>query len=893
MSQETGRSSERSERKELPIERGFPIERVNEIAQKEGRAKQWYRPIYTMHKWWARRLGCVFRTITLYSLLDDPKSISVHQPGENGNLGDFGGGHSEIQELLEKVDLTDPESLWELFPKDVRVTDKKVLDPFMGGGTSVVEASRFGATAVGCDINPVAWFVTKKQLEAGQTDINDLKSAFEKVEADVADEITKYYQTPCPNGNHKADVVYYFWVKELDCTSCGNTVPLFNDYRVAKGRYENDDKYNIFCPGCESIFLVDDWRSEATCSDCGLSFDPEEGNVAHSGDYSCPDCGQRYSTVDAIKEQDGFNTRLFTVEYYCPQCDENGRDRGEYKGYKEIEQADIDLFDEAVKEWEESPELDQFVPSEDIPPGSVTQYRSEYTRINNYDVFDRGYHKWTDMFNERQLLGLSKLLSAIDDIEDRNIREYLLLTFSESLNYNNSMIVYNPSYNKATNIFKVNAFDPPRKPIENNIWGTKFGTGTFTAMWDMVIRGVEYAKAPTERYIEDGETCETPPFSQPIGVDSEVYCGDARKITEENEFDAVITDPPYYDNIIYSEVADYFYVWQRILLKDEYEEFQPHKTPRKESIVANPAENKGEQEFESELHEAFGVINKALKDDGVLAFTYHHSNVDSWGELLEALCDVGFIVTATYPISADINKSNWKLSGGSAVEFDIIIVARPADEREPTSWNSLRRKIYRTSQETQSRLENNRDLSAGDIGVIEMGRCFHEYSKHHGRVQRAGEIMTAKEVVQEIYGIIQQGSEIGEIDVFLDLLESPDITYNDLNKLTRGTDADPDQMEDMRLYRTEGNEFILGTWEDEKRMAYIQERVNRNDKALNALDKAQFLRYRYEQGKSTQNYLSKWDVDDELRELCEGLADATGDDTYKRILGADTSLGDY
>ena len=176
---------------------------------------------------------------------------------------------------------------------------------------------------------------------------------------------------------------------------------------------------------------------------------------------------------------------------------------------------------------------------------------------------------------------------------------------------------------------------------------------------------------------------------------------------------------------------------------------------------------------------------------------------------------------------------------------------------------------------------------------MEMGECFYEYSKHHGKVQRAGETMTAKEVVQEIYGVIQQGSEIGEVDVFLDLLETTEPTYNDLNKLTRGTDANPEQMEDMQLYRMEGGEFILGTWDDEKRMAYIQERVNGDDKSLNALDKAQFLRYRYEQGKSTQNYLSKWVVDDELRELCEGLADATGDDTYRRILGADSTLGDF
>lgn len=84
--------SKRSEgRPELPIERGFPIERVNEIAEKEGRAKQWYRPIYTMHKWWARRPGCLFRAITLYSLLNEDTTlddVDVYEPGENQTLGE-------------------------------------------------------------------------------------------------------------------------------------------------------------------------------------------------------------------------------------------------------------------------------------------------------------------------------------------------------------------------------------------------------------------------------------------------------------------------------------------------------------------------------------------------------------------------------------------------------------------------------------------------------------------------------------------------------------------------------------------------------------------------------------------------------------------------------------
>ena len=880
MAQESPRIS--GEREELPIERGFPIERINEIAQKEGRAKQYYRPIYTMHKWWARRLGCVFRSISLYSLLDDPEKVEVHEPGENGTLGDFGGGHSDIENLVENVDMADPESLWELYPKDVQIDDKKILDPFMGGGTSLVEASRFGVEADGYDLNPVAWFTTKKELDAGQTDIDKLEAAFEQVKEDVADDILDYYKTPCPNGDHDADVMYNFWVKEVDCVSCGHEVPLFKDYRVAAGRYENDDKYNVVCSDCGSVILVDDWREECSCSECAHQFVPEEGNVSRGGKYSCPDCGQKYGIKEAAQEQDGYNFRLYTVEYYCPECDENGYSNSTVKGYKAAEEFDKELFEEARREWNESEYLQEYVPDEQIPPGHMTAERNP--------IFEHGYEQWTDFFNPRQLLSLSKILKSIDGIESTQPKEFLLLNLSESLNYNSQLCAYNPTYNKNTNAFKSNSFDTPTEPIENNVWGTRYGTGAFTAMWDMVKKGVEYANAPTERYVKDGETIETEPHSQPIGRGSEVYQGDARLIDAENEYDAVITDPPYYDNIIYSEVADYFYVWQKILLEDEYEGFDKEKTPRAESIVANPYLGKGSEEFESELHEAFSAIHNALKDDGVLTFTYHHSDSDSWGELLESLCDVGFEVTATYPISADMNK----FIEGEAVEFDIIIVARPAGDRQPVSWNSLRRNIVRTAKQTHQRLTENRELSDGNIGVIEMGRAFHEYSKHHGEVQRDGEVMSAKEVVDEIYGIIQQGSDIGEVDVFLDLLEMDDPTYNDLNMLTRGTSANPDEMKNMLLYRMDSGEFILGTWEDEKRLAYVQERVNgAGDNGLTSLEKAQFLRHRYEQGKSIQNYLEKWTVSDDLRELCRELAEASGDDVYDRILGGDRAIGDY
>lgn len=878
--------SEKSEgRPEPPIERGFPIERINEIAQKEGRAKQWYRPIYTMHKWWARRPGCLFRAITLYSLLDENTStdnVEVYEPGENQTLGNEGLSQEDLIRAISNVSIENPESLWEFYSKDIRIKNKKILDPFMGGGTSLVEASRFGIETRGVDLNPVAWFVTKKQLEAGKTDVGKLQRGFEELKEMVADEIRQYYRTPCPNENHKADVMYNFWIKELDCVACGYTVPLLKDYRVASGRFEDDGKYYVLCPDCGSITLSNDWHDETNCDKCSHEFVPENGHVTRGGYYNCPQCGQKESITDGIAENGTPDHRLYAVEYYCETCDKKGLDKGSYKGYKSPDPEDKKLVNEAKKEWETRTDLREYIPDESIPEGHMTMPEG----MGN-DVFGHGYKKWEDMFNDRQLLNLAKMMKAIDQI-DGEAKEYLLLALSDSLLSYNLLTMYNYSANKVESaLARMKAFPPQNDMVEGNLWGAKFGRGTFRNIWDMVIRGVEYANAPTERYVENGDSKETPEFAQPIGERSEVYQGDMRLIDATDEYDAVITDPPYYDNVIYSEVADYFYVWQKILLEGKYPGFDQEKTPRAESIVTNPYLGKTAEDFEHEMGEALAVINEALKSDGTLVFTYHHSDEESWGELLESLCNNGFEVTATYPINSDLTK----FISGEAVAFDITIVARPTKERTPISWRRLRINILNRLQEIKQSLKENRGLSEGDIGVVEMGACFSEYSKHHGEVRRSGEIMSAKEAVTEIYGIIQDNA-LGEQDLFLALQRHASPSYNDFNKLLRRSEASEEEMREKALFRMEGDDFIVGDWRDKKRRAYIQTKLAEDEGSLTVLDKAHFLRYYYEEGKSTKEYLERWSSDD-LEELCEGLAEATQDETYLKMIGVDTSLAEF
>jgi len=168
--------------KQKPIEIDFPIEQVNEIAKEEGKggtSRPSFEPLLYIHKWWAKRLGSVFRTIVLYTLLDDNTKIFE----DNGK-----------KRTVNKRELENP---WELYLKDLDFKEKIVLDPFMGSGTTVIEALRCNCRVIGQDLNPVAWFTVKKAVEP--VDIDLLKEGFRKLELEIADEIKKYYKTICPH----------------------------------------------------------------------------------------------------------------------------------------------------------------------------------------------------------------------------------------------------------------------------------------------------------------------------------------------------------------------------------------------------------------------------------------------------------------------------------------------------------------------------------------------------------------------------------------------------------------------------------------------------------------------------------------------------------------------
>lgn len=885
------------DRDRAPIERGFPIERVSDLANRETRAKLHYRPLSVLHKWWARQLGTLFRAVSLYTLVDDPDAVTVRQPGEkNGTetpleefaANDVDDGNTtdtddtdlsgawdrdRLAAAIDAVDLESPAALWDLYAADVRVDDTSVLDPFVGAGTTLAEAVRFDAAVTGVDLNPVATFLTERSLEAHRVDTETLETAFETVRESVADDLRSHYRTACPeDDDHTADVVYGLWVRCLDCSSCGERVRLFRDYRVATGRYDDSDRDVVFCPDCETVFTTDDYDETAVCPSCSHSFRPAVGPVAN-GNYGCPSCGLQYPIVDAIADGGSYEDYLYAVEYYCPDCEDDGADRPTYKGYRGATPADRERFDAAADALASDSDLSAYLPQTDIPEGAVTTS----SRISGNDLFAHGFEQWQDLFNPRQRYCLATLLSAIDEIDDPDARAYLLTAFTDSLAFQSRLSLYNPNGGKVESVFRRNSFTPRVEYAENNVWGTRAGRGTFTNTFQKVRDAVAYASAPTERHLVDDEMVESPPFDHPVGGDSEVRQGDARTAaTDDAPYDVVLTDPPYYGNAIYSELSEFYYVWLRLVLADDDPAFEPPHTPRDGEIVSNPATGVDDEGFETALAAAFDRVRDVLADDGLLVFTYRHGGPAEWAALVDGLADAGFAPTATYPVSADAGAF-----GDGDAEFTVVVVARPRSEPESepeaVSWPTIRRRLHATAGEAHEAATTGQTISEGDAAVVALGRCLRAYAPHHGAVHRDGDTLDTETILSELFDTL--GGDVTVTDVYLDLLATDDPTAADVRRLCRGIDVDPADLEACRLVDL-SDELTLAAWDTPARRSYV-ESLPPDDRT--PLDTVHLARARHEDPDGTALDATNPDTVGELLDVAAEIAAVTDDDDYQTL----------
>ena len=634
-----------------------------------------------------------------------------------------------------------------------------VLDPFMGGGTTIVEALRLGADVAGVDLNPVAWFVVKKKTDG--IDPPALEAAFHQVEAAVADEMRAYYMTRCPACGQAADAMYVFWVKVARCLerTCGAQVPLFNSFILARKTGQRQvpasadgtpgmrlaagagkDTHFLVCPACGEVYASFEGIATegSTCPACGHHTDAGtlRAGYAGGGTFTCPTCGTSHAILDATKEQGRLTYRMYGLEVYCPHC--------RFKGYQRPGEEDLALYERARQRFEaERPALD--LPEQEIPIGLGTTVE--------HDLPGHGFRYWTDMFNERQLLLLARLRDTILTVEDVNAREYLLAAFSSTLDYNNMFCQYERNYANLQNLYVQHAIRPILTSTENNVFGIEAaGKGTFLRSVQKIQDSQTYWREPYETWLEPDGRRTTKVFTgntylwscRPEERRRLLFCRSSEDLSmlDDGQATMVITDPPYYGNVMYAELSDFFYVWLRTALAREYPEvFSRPLTPKDDEVVETvtrghgaPFLTKDEAFFTAALTRIFAEAGRVLDNDGLMVFTFHHQANEAWASVLKTVLDAGFYVKAVYPVHAEDIESV-HIRDKANISYDALIVCRKQmHEPQPVNWRDVADRVYLRAERLVKELENgSRGLLPEDIYVIAIGKCLEEYSRYYYR----------------------------------------------------------------------------------------------------------------------------------------------------------------
>jgi adenine-specific DNA methylase len=660
----------------------FPFEVLSDIAEAESWRKEVHRPIHYVHKWWARRLGTVFRAMVLGALA--PKGSDV----------------------------------MDLFYAPTRFPDAIVLDPFMGSGVTLGEALKLGARAIGRDINPVAHFLVRNALASH--DRGAIISAFKRLEAEIAPQVRHYYQARLPDGR-AGEALYYFWVKQIPCPSCGNSVDLFSSRIFSTHAYAKKyPRAQATCPCCGEVNETRYDATEATCRRCSRVFDPQSGS-ARGQQAKCTSCSHEFSIAKTVRtRKTPPSHRMYAKLVLSPE--------GE-KFYLAPDALDHALYAEA--EATLAQKLDPY-PIASIEPGYNTDQALGYQ-----------YRQWHQFFNARQLLCLSLLIDGIRGINDQATRELMTCLLSGALEFNNMFASFKGEGTGAVrHMFSHHILKPERVPLEANLWGTPASSGSFSGLFDSrIIRALDYAAAPTEIRIASrgGAAEKVVGLSESIGYDPapafEIFeneqrrlylsCGDsAKNDIRTGSIDAVITDPPFFDNVHYSQLADFFHVWQRHILGADGS--RASTTTR---VVAEVQDEDGDA-FARKLGDVLAECQRVLKPDGILAFSYHHSRDEGWSSVLEALMRAGLRITAAHPIKAEMSVAQPKMLAKEPIDLDIILVCRKlAGSKGAWDETGLWSAVEETAALQVKRLvDRGRGLSRNDVRVIVMAQAIRRLS---------------------------------------------------------------------------------------------------------------------------------------------------------------------
>lgn len=746
------------------IEVALPLEKINAESAREKSIRHGHPS--TLHLWWARRPLAAARAVIWSSLVDDPSSHPEKFPTEEDQSKELQRLFKILEDLVVWENSNNEDVLNTAKEEILKSTDNNppaLLDPFAGGGAIPLEAQRLGLEAHAHDLNPVAVTINKAMIEipprfAGKAPVNpdaqvsamrngwsraqglaeDVRYYGEWMKQEAFQRIGHLYpkvKVPHEQGGGEATVIAWIWARTVKCPNpaCGCEMPLASSFVLSKKKGKE--------AWIEPQF---DYEAKKITYKVRLGKGkvPEAPKTARGAKFKCIMCGE--TTTDDYIKQESVNGRMGSVLMGIVAEGKHGR-----------------LYVSPTEEHVLAAQCSK-------PEGEYPEQRLPYDPRNIWCV-NYGLDTYDKLFTNRQLTALttfSELVSEAqakaeadavaagmknDHLPLRNggdgaraygeaVGVYLAFVISKLADRGSTICGWDSSREGLRNTFGRQAIPMTWDYSEGNPFSNS--SGCFDNMIEWVTKCISELPAAT--------------LAEVSQADAQSDCG-LRNIM-------ISTDPPYYDNIGYADLSDFFYVWMRQSLKDTYPElFSTMLVPKVEELIATPYRHDGSVEnaksfFEDGMLSACKQMYRYAREDVpvTIYYAYKQSDTDDrgtassgWETMLGAIVNAGFAITGTWPMRTEMaNRSI--ASGTNALASSIVLVCRkrPEDAPQTTRRNliaALRRELRPALQKLQSS-----NIAPVDLAQSAIGPGMGVFSRYRRVLEADGSVMTVRSALQVI-----------------------------------------------------------------------------------------------------------------------------------------------
>jgi len=742
------------------IERWLPIAALGEESVRERRSLQALPPTYYLHVWWARRPLVASRAAILASLLpaDTNREKFLHLIGIHGdpvatrhkmdaakrkkeNLGPNPYGYKRaFTYSLSKEDIA-----WMKSALGSPLEDFTVLDPTAGGGSIPFEAVRLGIASAANDLNPVAALILKSTVEWPAQHETALLEQFNELAEEFIGRAQSKYEGIFPAEPDGIRIIGYLWARTITCPYCDGLVPLSPNWQITpNGTGVKLNTHLGTGPGSEGRICSFEIVKSAK--------EQSEGTVSR-GDGTCPysDCG-RVIDGDEIKSQakaGKMGEQLYAIAYKeriirILKSGKRGKDKW-VQGYRAPRPEDDNSVEIEARLDEKLPEWEAFdsIPTEKFPR------EGNDTRPIQY-----GMPLWRDLFSPRQLLCHGTSVEVFREMLDadrkaENLDEirlsaygYLSLSIDKLINWNARLASWNVKLQGMRSVF------------DRHDFAFKW---SYAEMAPLVVGlGYDWVLKQTAKCIGELVALVRPDAGDNGGglfahTDSRNYTpppititckpGDSLDHIEDASVDVVVMDPPYYDNVMYAELSDFFYVWlKRTAGHIVPELFRRQLTDKDSEAVANPAKFQGQKgakalagrDYQERMASIFAECRRTLKPNGIMTLMFTHKATGAWDALTKGLIEAGFIITASWPIKTEAEGS-LHIKNKAAANSTIFLVCRPrtGDMKAETDlyWEDVEPLVAKA---VRARVKEFQDagITGVDLYLASFGPALEEFSRH-------------------------------------------------------------------------------------------------------------------------------------------------------------------